>query len=204
MKSRHAGFTLIEVLIAVTLFAVMSGLAYRGLASILSAKERVTQENVKWRAVSMFLARLEGDLLAAVPRTIRTNNLQPDAAFKGKLVYEGPNDAQLVFTRMGLPGADGVLAAPQRYGYRLRERSVETVIWPVLDQGQRTVPAVYSLLDGVAALKLRYLNDAKQWLDNWPAGVPNPANPPVLPLAVEVHLTLESGEEITRLMLVKS
>ena len=204
MKLRHRGFTLIEVLIAITLFAVMSGLAYRGLASILNAKERVTQENTKWRGVAMFFARLEGDLLAAVPRPIRdSNNLQAEA-FIAKPVFSKENEGQLMFTRMGLPGAEGVLAAPQRYGYRLKDRTIETLVWPVLDQGQRTVPAVYPVLDGVTALRMRYLNATNQWVDSWPVGVANPATAPRLPKAVEVSLTLESGEELTRLMLVSS
>ena len=204
MKSRHRGFTLIEVLIAITLFAVMSGLAYRGLASILKAKERVTQENVKWRGVAMFFARLENDLLAAVPRPIRnSNNLQAEA-FIAKAVFSKESEGQLMFTRMGLPGTEGVLAAPQRYGYRLKDRTIETMVWPVLDQGQRTVPAIYPVLEGVTALKLRYLNAANQWLESWPVGVANPAISAQLPKAVEVSLTLESGEELTRLMLVNS
>ena len=204
MKLRHRGFTLIEVLIAITLFAVMSGLAYRGLASILNAKERVTQENTKWRGVAMFFARLEGDLLAAVPRPIRdSNNLQAEA-FIAKPVFSKENEGQLMFTRMGLPGAEGVLAAPQRYGYRLKDRTIETLVWPVLDQGQRTVPAVYPVLDGVTALRMRYLNATNQWVDSWPVGVANSATAPRLPKAVEVSLTLESGEELTRLMLVSS
>ncbi|MEO6023622.1 MAG: type II secretion system minor pseudopilin GspJ [Burkholderiales bacterium] len=204
MKSRHRGFTLIEVLIAITLFAVMSGLAYRGLASILNAKERVTQENVKWRGVAMFFARLENDLLAAVPRPIRdSNNLQAEA-FIAKAVFSKESEGQLMFTRMGLPGTEGVLAAPQRYGYRLKDRTIETMVWPVLDQGKRTVPAIYPVLEGVTALKLRYLNAANQWVEGWPVGVANPAISAQLPKAVEVSLTLESGEELTRLMLVNS
>ena len=45
MKFRSRGFTLIEVLIALTIFAIMSALAYRGLTSILDARDRVAQRS---------------------------------------------------------------------------------------------------------------------------------------------------------------
>ncbi len=204
MKFRSRGFTLIEVLIALTIFAVMSALAYRGLTSILGSRDRVAQENGKWRDVSFFFARLEADLVNAVARGIRNSNNLMEAAFIGNATFAKETEGQLMFTRMGLPGAGGTLAAPQRFGYRLKQGIVEELVWPVLDQGQRTVPEVYPLLAGVRTLQLRYLDGANQWRDSWP-GVSSggaPATP--LPKAVEVALTLDSGETITRLLLLLS
>jgi general secretion pathway protein J len=204
MRIRSRGFTLIEILIALTIFAVMSALAYRGLTSILDARDRVAQENRKWREVSIFFARLEADLVNAVARDIRNSNNLVEAAFIGNTTFAKETEGQLMFTRMGLPGASGTLAAPQRFGYRLKQGAVEELVWPVLDQGQRTVPAVYPLLAGVNALQLRYLDSANQWRDTWPglASAGAPAAP--LPKAVEVALTLDTGETITRLLLLLS
>ena len=198
------GFTLIEVLIALTIFAVMSALAYRGLTSILDARDRVAQENRKWREISIFFARLEADLVNAVPRDIRNSNNLTESAFIGNATFARETEAQLMFTRMGLPGAAGTLAAPQRLGYRLKQGSIEELVWPVLDQGQRTVPSVYPLLTGVNALRLRYLDYANQWRDTWPLLSSGAAPVTRLPKAVEVALTLDSGETITRLLLLLS
>ena len=202
MKFRSRGFTLIEVLIALTIFAIMSALAYRGLTSILDARDRVAQENRKWREISIFFARLEADLVNAVARDIRNSNNLTEAAFIGNASFAKETEGQLMFTRMGLPGASGTLAAPQRFGYRIKQGIVEELVWPVLDQGQRTVPAVYPLLAGVSTLRLRYLDSANQWRDTWP-GLGSGTTPP-LPKAVEVVLTLDSGETITRLLLLLS
>ena len=205
MSVRKNGFTLIEVLIAITIFAVMSAFAYRALSSILSARDRVAQENQKWRSVSTLFARLEADLANATARSIRnSSNLQEDA-FVGKLTFGNDNEGQVMFTRMGLPGATGTLAAPQRLGYRVKQGTVEELVWPVLDQGPRTVPAVYPLLSGVRTLTLRYL-DARNngWQTSWPPLATGPTPPQSIPKAVEVALTLESGETITRLLLLKS
>ena len=204
MTSRKNGFTLIEVLIAITIFAVMSAFAYRALSSILVARDRVAQENQKWRGVSTLFARMEADLANATARSIRnSSNLQEDA-FVGKLTFGNDNEGQIMFTRMGLPGANGTLAAPQRLGYRIKQGSIEELVWPVLDQGPRTVPAVYPLLSGVSTFTLRYLDTNNAWQSSWPPLTTGPTPAHNIPRAVEVALTLESGETITRLLLLKS
>jgi general secretion pathway protein J len=207
MTSRSRGFTLIEVLIAVTIFAVMSAFAYRALTSILNARERVAQETQKWRGVATFFARLEADLTNAVGRDIRNSNDLTESALIGNLTFNKETEGQLMFTRMGLPGASGSLAAPQRLGYRVKQGTIEELVWPVLDQGQRTAPAVYPLLSGVNSLKLRYFNASNAWQDTWPVvnfGASAGAAAPKLPRAIEVVLTLDSGEAITRILLLPS
>lgn len=199
MKSHRAGFTLIEVLIAVAIFALMAAAAYRGLDAVLASHRRVEVENEKWRNAALLLARLERDLSVTAPRGIRdaVRGLAP--ALAGEAVAMGDYGAQLAFTRTG-GGDDAVqLAAPQRVGYRLRDGKVELLLWPVLDQGPRTVPDVGVLLDGVADLKFRYWDAAGQWRDRWPA-ISGPDGDKLLPAAVEVTLTLSSGEALVRLI----
>ena len=206
MIKRTHGFTLIEVLIAITIFAVMSAFAYRALSSILNARERVAQENQKWREVSTFFARLEADLANAVARSIRNSNNLQTGPFVGNATFSNDSEGQLMFTRMGLPGASGTLAAPQRLGYRVKQGNLEELVWPVLDQGQRTVPAVYPLLSGVNAFTVRYLDAiSNSWQGSWPPS-PNSGTTATqtIPRAVEVALTLDSGETLTRVLLLNS
>ncbi len=204
MKARAKGFTLIEVLIAVTIFAVMSAFAYRALSSILTARERVAEENQKWRGVATFFARLEMDLTNATARDIRNSNNLIESAFVGSQTFAKETEAQLMFTRMGLPGANGTLAAPQRIGYRIKNGTIEELIWPVLDQAPRTVPSVYPLLTGVSAIKLRYLGQSNSWQDSWPPLNVGQGVIAKIPRAVSVELNLESGEAITRVLMLPS
>lgn len=204
MKSRNNGFTLIEVLIAITIFAIMSAFAYRALASILNTRERVEQENQKWREVSSFFARLEADFANSVARRIRNSSNLDTGEFIGNVTFNNDSEGQVMFTRMGLPGATGTLAAPQRLGYRLKQGVVEELVWPVLDQGPRTTPAVYPLLAGASSLTLRYLDANNAWQSSWPPLTSGPPPAQNIPKAVEIALTLESGETITRLLLLNS
>lgn len=199
MKRLHpawvSGFTLIELLVALTIFALMSAMAYRGLNAVLETREQVLQDNRKWRELAVFFSMLQRDLHASVNRTVRDAYDIRAPAFIGKTQALNDNDAQLVFTRMGLPGQAGALADLQRYGYRLREHKVELLVWPAVDLAPRSRPAVNPVLDKVTGFDLRYLDPAGTWQASWPVlGQEYP-----LPRAVEIKLTLQSGEQITRI-----
>jgi general secretion pathway protein J len=205
MTRAPRGFTLVEILIAVAIFAVMSVMAYRGLDTALKGGERITEENRKWRELNQFFGRLENDFASLNQRSVRGTNgsnvLPPVLARTNSL---NANEPPLSFTRAGLPGSEGTLAAPQRFGYRLRENVVELLLWPVLDQGTRTEPTPYKLLGQVSELGFRFLDQRGQWLDLWPqpqAGAQQQAQAP-LPRAIDVTITLASGERMNRIFVI--
>jgi hypothetical protein len=70
-------------------------------------------------------------------------------------------------------------------GYRLREGTVESLLWS-------PVPTAHAVLGGVAELRFTALRDDGTWSNVWP---PSPA----LPRAVAVELVLARGERLTRL-----
>lgn len=193
MNKAARGFTLIELLVAVAIFAIMSVLAYRGLNSILQTRERVTAESRKWQELALFFARMDSDLAAIANRPVRDSGELLVPAFISKTQSPGQDDAELEFTRTGLPGQTDKLADLQRFGYRLREDAVEQLVWPVLDRAPRTRPASFVVLPGVSELKLRYLDAKGGWQLVWPA--PEQFG---LPRAVEVVVLLKSGEKVMR------
>jgi general secretion pathway protein J len=200
MSKRSAGFTLIEVMVAISIFAVMSAMAYRGLGAMLSARGQIAQENEKWRQLAMFFARTERDFNALVNRPIRDSYDQIQPALKAGEDAQGETDALLAFTRTGLPGQSGMLSSVQRFGYRLRNRVVEQLIWTAPDQAPRTVPAVYPVLGEVSNFELRYLDRNRVWVTRWP-----PAGQlETLPLAAEIALTLAGGQRVTRMFVLPS
>src|ERR1700682_5650249 len=70
--TRRRGFTLLEVLIAVAIVAVIALLGYRALAALSNAETRLAAEATRWRTLDLFFARLEGDMRQAVPRPARS------------------------------------------------------------------------------------------------------------------------------------
>jgi general secretion pathway protein J len=190
---RQRGFTLVEMLVALTIFALMSVIAYRGLTAVLQTREHLTEDNRRWRDIALTLAQLQQDLAQVVDRPVRDSGdlLQP--ALVGNPQALGANEAQLSFSRMGLAWQTGVLADVQRHGYRLNNGALEQLVWPVLDQAPRTEPMVHALLERVVRFELRYLDGVGNWQPRWPQ--PGAAT---LPAAVEVVLELEGGDTITR------
>ena len=189
------GFTLVELLVALAIFSVMSVAAYRGLNSVLEAREHLIEDNRKWRELAVFFAQMKENVANAVNRPVRDSGNLLAPAFIGKPVMVGEDDAQLIFTRMGLPGQQGNLGDLQRFAYRLRERNIELLVWPVLDQAPYTRPAVNQALSRVSSFVVRYLDRKGMWQTKWPVAGQGDA----LPRAIEVKVDLQSGEKVTRM-----
>lgn len=188
------GFTLVEMLVALTIFALMSVVAYRGLDAVLETREHLTEDNRRWRDLALTLAQLERDLGMAVNRPVRDAGGLEQPAFVGDPSAIGATAAQLSFSRMGMAWQTGVPADVQRHGYRLAGGTLEQLVWPVLDQAPHSVPEVHALLDGVRRFELRYLDGGGNWQPRWPL----PGVAATLPAAVEVVLELEPGGRVTR------
>ena len=85
--------------------------------------------------------------------------------------------------------------AASRVGYRLAGDRLERLLWPVAESVPGQPPRVSTLLAGVNSVRFRFLNEYAVWRPFWPV----PQDVRLRPNAVEISLTLESGEAITRL-----
>jgi len=194
--SFERGFTLIELLVALVIITLLSIAGYRGLDSVLQTREHVAVETRKWQHLSFFFSRLNQDIAQAILRPVRDETgsiVRP--AWIGNAVTVGESDAELVFTRAGIPDQGVALQSPQRIGYRLEQGTIVMLRWPALDQALRAKPVRYTVLEGVSDFKLRYLDKDGIWQQQWQ--YPTELNK--LPVATEVTLTLAGGEVITRL-----
>lgn len=190
---RQRGFTLVEMLVALTIFALMSVLAYRGLDAVLQTRAHLAEDNRRWRDIALTLAQLEQDMGQAVNRPVRGSGGLPLPALVGHVQAGDASGAQLSVSRMGMAWQSGVLADVQRHGYRLNKGTLEQLVWPVLDQAPRSEPAVHPLLERVRRFELRYLDRGGTWQSRWP--LPGMT---ALPAALEVVLELDDGVAVTR------
>lgn len=188
----EAGLTLIELIVAVALLAVLTIMAYRGLDSVTRASDRTLAESEHWRNISMFFNRLGADVSQATRRPVRSGDdlLVPEwlgqalTAENGGAVADDKVNAQIEFTRKSPLGSDET-----RLGYRLRDTRVELLIWRVLDRAPTSVPDIHPLLEGVKTLRFSHLDKDGAWRDTWPLA----DKTQVLPRAIAVELTLTDG-----------
>jgi len=190
------GFTLVELLVALAIFAIMTGFAYRGLTTMLDSRQALERESRKWRDVALCVGRIERDLAAALARRAIGASGTPLAPVSS-VIESSASPEGLALTRSGSPIHENALAAPQRVGYRLREGTIERLAWAGADAAPREEPAAVAVLREVGALGFRFLDARGEWRSSW--GLPGAAET-ALPAAVEVTLKLASGETIVRLV----
>ena len=199
---RIAGFTLVEMLIAMVLFGIMSTVAYRVLDTALVTRERVGDEYRRWRDVARALTWMERDLAAIQARPVRDASDSVAAPLVGVPIVTRADEAAITFTRSGDPDERGGAIAPRRVGYRVQNGALELLTWTVLDQAPRSTPTVSVVLQEVAGLGVRYRDAAGAWHAAWPRNADRASGSgrTTLPAGVELTVQLTTGERITRLI----
>ena len=193
---RARGFTLIELVCALAIFALMAGFAYRSLTSLLESREALERESRKWRDLALFIGRVERDLASVVNRRgFATSGALLPPVSSTLDTARGASEG-LAMLRAGMGLAQGAGAAPQRVGYRLAEGRVEMLSWPAPDSAPRSTPQADALLSGVRKLEFRFMAPSGEWRPSW--GAAGTTEGP--PQAVSLTLELDSGETVRRVI----
>jgi len=200
MKVQQKGFTLIEVIIALAIFSLMSIAAYKGIDGLIRVKERVGAENRQWQQVMLFLDRFELDVKQHVNRPIRNANDILEPAWSAQPIFVYQYGAQLSLSRFGDAQQTGYLMDTRRIGYRLNRGAIELMQWPSLDVTSAQKPEVFEVLQNVSDFKLKYLTKDSRWILSWPEVTDKNEVDEIFPRAVSLEITMRSGEKIQRLI----
>ena len=194
MRRSARGFTLVEALLALLIFGVVSLLAYRATTALAHGEAQLSAEAQRWRTLETLFTRVEADFRQAVPRAAR-DGFQRESAWLGTRDDRG---SAVVFTRAGSEFTPDPGPAGQRVGYRLRDGVLEIAYWPALDHDSAMRPVVYPLVRDIAAFDLEYLARNGTWRERWPM-----LGEDDLPRAVRLTLTLADGVRIERLFALR-
>jgi general secretion pathway protein J len=204
MRRARAGFTLLELLIAIALFALLGLATYRMLEAVLRSDEVVRVQEAQLRELGRALWSLERDLHQAVPRPIRDGYGDERNAFIGQLAST-EESVSFELTRSGWRNPTGLPRANlQRVRWRLAGDNLERLYWVVLDRDIESQPRVQRVLEGVSEWRLRYLDSEKVWHEEWPPFAFGRSDPEQqarsLPAAVEVSFEHPRFGNISRLL----
>ena len=184
------GFTLVEILIALAILALVAVLGYRAVSSLTDSEARLAAESERWRGLDALFARLESDMRAAQPRETRVG-ATVEAAWLARTDESG--NAEFRLSRAGPEFTLEPSSPGQRLGYRLRNGAIEVLYWPHLDLPAGVAPAAYALAGGIARFDVGYLDSGHGWHDHWPLLGESP-----VPRAVRIALTLDDGSIVER------
>ena len=203
---RTRGFTLIEVMIAIFVAAIMFAIGYGAINQALVdrdainvSQDRVTEIQRGMRVVAQDFAQMtargardtsgNGELIAAVVADARTDTL-------------------VTFTRTGWSNPAGIQRpAEQRVRYRFIDGSLVREHWLAVDPALNTAPRQRVLLTKVKAVEIRFLDPAsREWSTDWPKSAPSGQLSPAMldlmltrPLAIEFTVVLEDWGRVVRL-----
>ena len=184
------GFTLVEMLIALAIFGMLTAAGVALLGVTARTQETADRLLAELGELQRTGALLTADLAHAAPRLYRDRDGRPQRAFAGG---GGDAPALLAFVRRGWDDGEG--SGLRRVGYRLRDGRLERLSYARVDGGGEAV--AMPLLEGVRTLRLRYRDDEGAWRERW-----DPSDPARLPEAVELVTDSETHGLVRQLFLV--
>lgn len=185
------GFTLIEVLIALAIFSVMSIMAYGGLKTVLNARNGTERAAERLNEIQMAFNLIQQDMQHIASRSIRDEYAQEKRAVE--LGIGGVNAIE--FTRGGNNN-------PRRAGrstlYRVAylwdesEGELKRLIWTTLDRASGNVPQEKVLLRGVSGITFDEVGGVSSQQGRGQTNLDD------LPRGIEMKLELEQWGTIER------
>ena len=196
----QGGFTLLEMLVALAVFAVAAALSYGGLRQVLAGRAQLLPRLDAELSLYRTAALLADDLQLAAPRPVRDALGSPVAALRA-----APDTELLVSLTRREPALALLANQPTlvRVDWRLRGGSLWRETWPVLDTTPSTRPDAREMLTGVRTLQLQFLGlrAADGWQPFWPRQADaRSAVLPALPRGATFTLTLADGRSLRRVL----
>lgn len=191
MRGRARGFSLLEVLVAVALFAVASALAYGGLRTLVAAQQQSAEATARLGRLQFAVGLIERDVGSAALRGIRDAYGAPHPALEG-------GAQRIELTRHGLANT---LALPraelERVAWLVRDGVLLRQRWTVLDRAPASRPVEDELLDEVQSFELVFLDAQGREHRQWP---PARGEFGVFPRGLRITLDVEGFGEIRRVL----
>jgi general secretion pathway protein J len=191
---KQGGFTLFEMLIAVSIFAVMGVIAFGGLSQMTRTGQALVEANDRLSDLQFAVVYFSRDWTQVSPRKIRNQYGDEESNI---IIEEGI----VTFTRSGWSNLLGhKRSSLQRVQYLVVDKQLVRRHWRSLDQGIGELPLQVVLLDQVESMEVELLVAQGEPIRSWPLDLSGTGTPIVLAF----RLDLPDMGEITRLLEIPS
>lgn len=163
-RKQQRGFTLIEILVAVFIFAILSVVMAEGLRRMLTFHDTTVVRAARLRELQFAFLMFSRDLEQAVDRSVLNESGQKEAAFIGM-------PTQMTFTHTGQASllSGGTESQLQRVSYRASDSAFSRVSTSALDRAKKTPVVSRRLSNQMQEVRFQYYSRTnKRFYNDWP------------------------------------
>ncbi|HIF9262998.1 type II secretion system minor pseudopilin GspJ [Photobacterium damselae] len=196
-SARNKGFTLLEVLVAIGVFAMLSLSAYQVLNGVQRSNVQSQEHNQRISEIQRAMIIMGNDFSQIVARQTRSNDEEPSKKLVESGEYLLDSSSQgILFVRDGWQNPEAMFPRGDvtKVGYRIVDDNLERVWFRYPDNTAGTEPLVKVILPNVTEMKLEFYTD-KRWIKNWDSEGK-------LPEGIKVTLKLKDFGDIDRVFVL--
>jgi len=187
---RQAGFTLLELLVAMAIFAIASVMAYSGLHAVISTKTSLDQEIRFWRELGQVFDRMDTDFIQIAPQLFSADN---DTSLPA--LYGGSADLSGFFIELTRYDEDRL---PVHVRYQCDQGQLSLRLEPANQRQRAALNAtaglpVHSLITNIEQCDVAFLGSNNAWFSAWPG-----EQSQLRPRAIRVRLDLSGRGKFER------
>lgn len=189
MKKPAQGLTLIELIVAIAIFALLGLMSYRAIYSATENQHRLSEEFSDWQRISRALNRVESELMQIGIRAIGVPNKNP-----ALMVSPTSNGGiRLIYWRM-----DATQGA-RLSGLEYANEKLSLLRWKTADATQEPTRDV--LLEDIQNLSWQYaVKGDSTWRESWSASDSSAAD---VPEGVRLVIELRKKGRISRVFALR-
>ncbi len=167
MKRTRAGFTLLEMLVAIAIFASLALMAQQVTNGVTRVNSAVADHDQKLNLMQQTMSFLTHDLTQMMPRPVRGDQGQREPALLAGAGVLASESEGMRFVRGGV--VNPLMRLPRSnlltVGYRIHDGYLERLAWPLTDAAGSVKPTMQKLIPA-DSLRLQFY-DGTRWQESW-------------------------------------
>jgi general secretion pathway protein J len=189
MRATSQGLTLIELLVAIAVFALLGLMSYQAIYSATESQGRLSEEYITWQRISRALNRVENELMQLGVRSFTQQSKTPALMVSSS----GGAGTRLAFWR--LDAAQGAKLSGLEYA----DERLILLRWKTGDLSREPTRDV--LLEGVKSIRWQFAARGEAgWRDTWPV---SPERNAEAPEGVRIEMELDGKGRLSRVFALR-